>query len=140
MGFSRQEYWSGLPCPPLGDPPDPGMNLPSSILQGILLTKGWNLPSSRGSSRPRDGPALLQGILPTQGRTCRDPPALASLLLHHLGSPTDVHWYRRIKGFSQKVPSCCDKWATFSNSSSCPNSPLRQLFFFSLSQVGQTHL
>ena len=19
MGFSRQEYWSGLPCPPLGD-------------------------------------------------------------------------------------------------------------------------
>ena len=26
MGFSRQEYWSGLPCPPPGDPPDPGMN------------------------------------------------------------------------------------------------------------------
>ena len=25
MGFSRQEYWSGLPCPPLGDPPDPGI-------------------------------------------------------------------------------------------------------------------
>ena len=25
MGFSRQEYWSGLPCPPLGACPDPGM-------------------------------------------------------------------------------------------------------------------
>ena len=25
MGFSRQEYWSGLPCPPLGDFPDPGI-------------------------------------------------------------------------------------------------------------------
>ena len=25
MGFSRQEYWSGLPCPPPGDLPDPGM-------------------------------------------------------------------------------------------------------------------
>ena len=25
MGFPRQEYWSGLPCPPLGDPPDPGI-------------------------------------------------------------------------------------------------------------------
>ena len=25
MGFSRQEYWSGLSCPPLGDPPDPGI-------------------------------------------------------------------------------------------------------------------
>ena len=24
MRFSRQEYWSGLPCPPPGDLPDPG--------------------------------------------------------------------------------------------------------------------
>ena len=24
MGFSRQEYWSGLPCPPPGDLPDLG--------------------------------------------------------------------------------------------------------------------
>ena len=24
MGFSSQEYWSGLPCPPPGDLPDPG--------------------------------------------------------------------------------------------------------------------
>ena len=23
MGFSGQEYWSGLPCPPPGDLPDP---------------------------------------------------------------------------------------------------------------------
>ena len=26
MGFSRQEYWSGLPCPPPGDLPDPGID------------------------------------------------------------------------------------------------------------------
>ena len=25
MGFSRQEYWSGLPCPLSGDLPDPGL-------------------------------------------------------------------------------------------------------------------
>ena len=25
MGFSRQEYWSGLPRPPSGDLPDPGV-------------------------------------------------------------------------------------------------------------------
>ena len=25
MGFSRQEYWSGLSCPPPGDLPDPGI-------------------------------------------------------------------------------------------------------------------
>ena len=27
MGFSRQEYWSGLPCPLPGDLPDPGIDL-----------------------------------------------------------------------------------------------------------------
>ena len=27
MGFSRQEYWSGLPCPPPGDLPNPGIEL-----------------------------------------------------------------------------------------------------------------
>ena len=25
MGYSRQEYWSGLPFPSPGDPPDPGI-------------------------------------------------------------------------------------------------------------------
>ena len=25
MGFSRQEYWNGLPCPPPGDLPNPGI-------------------------------------------------------------------------------------------------------------------
>ena len=27
MGFSRQEYWSGLSCPSPGDLPDPGIEL-----------------------------------------------------------------------------------------------------------------
>ena len=30
MGFSRQEYWSGLPSPPAGDLPDPRIELVSS--------------------------------------------------------------------------------------------------------------
>ena len=29
IGFSRQEYWSELPCPPPGDLPDPGIKLTS---------------------------------------------------------------------------------------------------------------
>ena len=33
MGFSRQEYWSGLPCPPPGDLPNPGINSGSPALQ-----------------------------------------------------------------------------------------------------------
>ena len=28
-GFSRQEYWCGLPCLPPGDLPDPGIELAS---------------------------------------------------------------------------------------------------------------
>ena len=30
MGFSRQEYWSGLPCPAPGNLPGPGMEPESS--------------------------------------------------------------------------------------------------------------
>ena len=29
IGFSRQEYWSGLPCSPSGDPCNPGIELMS---------------------------------------------------------------------------------------------------------------
>ena len=31
MGFSRQEYWSGLPFPPLGDLPNPGVEPTSPV-------------------------------------------------------------------------------------------------------------
>ena len=34
MGFSRQEYWSGLPCPPPGDLPYPGIKFASPELAG----------------------------------------------------------------------------------------------------------
>ena len=35
MGFSRQEYWSGLPCPPPGDLPDPGTKLVSLMSRAL---------------------------------------------------------------------------------------------------------
>ena len=35
MGFSRQEYWSGLPFPPSGDLPDPGIE-PTSLMSPPL--------------------------------------------------------------------------------------------------------
>ena len=37
MGFSRQKYWSGLPCPPPGDLPKPGIKPRSSMLQADSL-------------------------------------------------------------------------------------------------------
>ena len=38
MGFSRQEYWGGLPCPPSGDLPDSGVEPMSSALAGRFFT------------------------------------------------------------------------------------------------------
>ena len=35
MGFSWQEYWTGLPCPPPGDLPDPGIE-PASLMSPAL--------------------------------------------------------------------------------------------------------
>ena len=35
MGFSRQEYWSGLPCPPPGDLPHPQAE-PGSLMSPAL--------------------------------------------------------------------------------------------------------
>ena len=37
MGFSRQEYWSGLPFPSPGDLPDPGIKPRSPTLQADAL-------------------------------------------------------------------------------------------------------
>ena len=38
MGFFSQEYWSGLPFPPPGDPPDPGIKPVSPALAGGFFT------------------------------------------------------------------------------------------------------
>ena len=38
MGFSRQEYWSGLPFPSPGDLPDPGIEPRSPTLEADALT------------------------------------------------------------------------------------------------------
>ena len=51
MGFSRQEYWSGLPCPPPRDLTDPGIkpvSLMSPALAGRFFTTSatWEVPSS----------------------------------------------------------------------------------------------
>ena len=40
-GVSRQEYWSGMPCPPPGGLPDPGIGpLASPALAGRFFTTG----------------------------------------------------------------------------------------------------
>ena len=49
MGFSRQEYWSGLPFPSPGDLPDPGIEPGPLTLQADALT----------SEPPEESPNLI---------------------------------------------------------------------------------
>ena len=45
MGFSRPEYWRGLPCPPPGDLPHPGIKPMSPALQADSLPLSqWESP------------------------------------------------------------------------------------------------
>ena len=60
MGLSQQEYWSGLPCPPLGDLPDPGiepMSPESPVLAGRFFT-----------TEPPGKPLLWCGEMLSEGR------------------------------------------------------------------------
>ena len=65
MGFPRQGYWNGLPFPPPGDLPDPGIEPKSPALLG------GSLPSEPPGHLPDPGmepasPALLGGSLPPE--------------------------------------------------------------------------
>ena len=49
MGFSRQEHWSGLPCPSPGDLPDPGiepesLRSPASAGRVFTTSATWEAP------------------------------------------------------------------------------------------------
>ena len=50
IGFSRQEYWSGLPFPLPGDLPDPGMEPVSPASAGTFFTPECLLPRQARSS------------------------------------------------------------------------------------------
>ena len=50
MGFSKQEYWSQLPCPSPGDLPDPGTEL--SSLTSSALAGGFFTTSTTWEAHP----------------------------------------------------------------------------------------
>ena len=61
-GFSRQEYWSELPCPPPWDFPNPGIQPRSPALQANSLSS-----ETPGKPKNRVGRlSLLKGIFTTQ--------------------------------------------------------------------------
>ncbi len=100
MGFPRREHWSGLPCPPPGDLPNPGIKLAS--LRSLALADGFFTTTATGKLLcPWNSPGkntgvgyhfLLQGIFLTQGQTCISCISLYcqvdSLPLRHLQSPS----------------------------------------------------
>ena len=82
-GFSRQECWSGLPCPLPGDLPNPGIELESLVLQvdsllaeplgkpsrGVLVTRTqvrlccWERTTWKGAMTPGQGTKPIQETL-----------------------------------------------------------------------------
>ena len=102
MEFFRQEYWSGLPFPPPGDLPDPGikpMSLRSVELAGGFFTTNatWEArqaPLSMGFSRQEHWSGLacpLPGDLPNPGIKPRSPTLQAdSLPSEPLGKPKNT--------------------------------------------------
>ena len=62
MGFSRQEYWSGLPFPSPGDLPDLGiepMSLMSPALAGEFFTTSTTWEALQGSGSQSVVPRLV---------------------------------------------------------------------------------
>ena len=83
MGFSRQEHWSGLPCPPPGDLPDPGMepaSLMSPALAGRFFTTSatWEAPKIRiqGSKKKKIRKHLMSFPPSSQGGSYNQMPNL----------------------------------------------------------------
>ena len=62
LGFSRQEYWSGLPCPPAGNLPSSGIepvSLRSPALTGGFFTIGFTWESEEARKRRLSGDPRL---------------------------------------------------------------------------------
>ena len=83
-GFSRQEYWSGLPCPPPGNLSNPSIELRSLALQADSLPSE---PPGKPKNTGVGSLSLLQGIFLTQQSNPRVSCILGNILyqLSYLG-------------------------------------------------------
>ena len=76
MGFSRPEYWSGMPCSPPGDFPDPGIepvSLTSPALTRRFFTSSatWDAKVSLNKLPDRDETSLGKKKTPEENFTPR---------------------------------------------------------------------
>ena len=71
MGFSRQEYWSGLPFPPLGDLPDLGTEPVSPALAGgFFTTEKTTFALKEGNFKISSAQTPRACLLATRGQVC----------------------------------------------------------------------
>ena len=67
MGFSRQEYWSGLPFPSPGDLPDPGIEptspVASALAGGFFTTEPPGKPETVAMGRGRGAVSYREPLL-----------------------------------------------------------------------------
>ena len=92
MGFSRQGYWSRLPCPPPGGLPDPGIEPWSPALQADSFPTE---PPGEPKNARVGSPPLLQGIFPDPGIEPGSPALQVDSLPAELpGKPIYVYIYK----------------------------------------------
>ena len=88
MGFSKQEHWSGLPCPPPGDLPNPGIELGSLALQAVSLP----------SEPPRKPRWIWVGLNPTWLVPLKEENLDMNLEIqkgdYHMGTETEIKCLR----------------------------------------------
>ena len=74
MGFSRQEYWSGLPSPPPGDLPDPGIKSVSPASSALkvdsLPSEPPGFPQMHESKNGLEFINTLKGRCPLKDKVC----------------------------------------------------------------------
>ena len=86
MVFSRQEYSSGLPCPPLGDPPNPGIK-PASLSYISCIGK-WVL-------YPQCHLGWKNESICSKIRSKTRMPTLPTIIQHSFWSPSHVDQRRK---------------------------------------------
>ena len=67
MGFSWQEYYSGLPYPPPGDLPKPGIE-PMSLISGALAGRFSTASTTREAPVQKTGVQFLDQEDPLENR------------------------------------------------------------------------
>ena len=141
MGFSRQECWSGLPCPFPEDLPDPvieSTSLTSPALASGFFTTSITREATKGRgcsyTRLRPGFTICQDTIPRGSTACSSArlyPALKKALVFssHFSKrqPTPGVLYSRLPsptGLSSiTLPLCAQPWAQHSQAWFCIWTP-----------------